>query len=216
MGKGALATGRTLRRKKPIQEQAAGVSASRSYPTQTQQDAATIASFPLPTKPSWIRGNIGSILPELRTKWTEMFLSGPYLLMKVHFGFNLEVTLPVSGGTLKMLRPQHEPSTYPILTKLQWRFPHSVMLWTSTPCPGVGTFLTSTRVTTAVYPEILDQFVLPFTDQLYGEVDFIFQQDRYPGMTKTLQGIYELFLKRGRCKQPEPRLVVSTPLYCTH
>ncbi len=36
------------------------------------------------------------------------------------------------------------------------------------------------KVTTAVYQEVLEHFVLPAADQLYGDADFIFQQDLAP------------------------------------
>ncbi len=49
---------------------------------------------------------------------------------------------------------------------------------------GVGPlcFLKST-VNTAVYQEILEHFMLPSADKLYGDADFIFQQDLAPAHT---------------------------------
>ncbi len=49
---------------------------------------------------------------------------------------------------------------------------------------GVGPlcFLKST-VNAAIYQEILEHFMLPSTDKLYGEADFIFQQDLAPAHT---------------------------------
>ncbi len=46
---------------------------------------------------------------------------------------------------------------------------------------GVGPlcFLRS-KVNTAVYQEVLEHFMLPAADQLYGDTDFIFQQDLAP------------------------------------
>ncbi len=46
---------------------------------------------------------------------------------------------------------------------------------------GVGPlcFLRS-KVNTAVYQEVLEHFMLPAADQLYGDADFIFQQDLAP------------------------------------
>ena len=46
---------------------------------------------------------------------------------------------------------------------------------------GVGPlcFLRS-RVNAAVYQEVLEHFMLPAADQLYGDADFIFQQDLAP------------------------------------
>ncbi len=46
---------------------------------------------------------------------------------------------------------------------------------------GVGPlcFLRS-KVNTAVYQEVVEHFMLPAADQLYGDADFIFQQDLAP------------------------------------
>ncbi len=49
---------------------------------------------------------------------------------------------------------------------------------------GVGPlcFLKST-VNAAIYQELLEHFMLPAADQLYGDADFIFQQDLAPAHT---------------------------------
>ncbi len=51
------------------------------------------------------------------------------------------------------------------------------------PCTSAGfgplCFLRS-KVNTAVYQEVLEHFMLPAADQLYGDADFIFQQDLAP------------------------------------
>ncbi len=61
------------------------------------------------------------------------------------------------------------------------KFPHSVMVWGVMSSAGVGPlcFLRS-KVNTAVYQEVLEHFMLPAADQLYGDADFIFQQDLAP------------------------------------
>uniref|UniRef100_A0A9J8CZN1 Transposase Tc1-like domain-containing protein n=1 Tax=Cyprinus carpio carpio TaxID=630221 RepID=A0A9J8CZN1_CYPCA len=58
------------------------------------------------------------------------------------------------------------------------KFPQSVMVWDAMSSAGVGPlcFLRS-KVNTAVYQEVLEHFMLPDADQLYGDADFIFQQD---------------------------------------
>ncbi len=58
------------------------------------------------------------------------------------------------------------------------KFPQSVMVWGAMSSAGVGPlcFLRS-KVNTAVYQEVLEHFMLPAADQLYGDADFIFQQD---------------------------------------
>ncbi len=49
---------------------------------------------------------------------------------------------------------------------------------------GVGPlcFLKST-VNTAIYQDIIEHFMLPSADKLYGDADFIFQQDLAPAHT---------------------------------
>ncbi len=61
------------------------------------------------------------------------------------------------------------------------KFPQSVMVWGAMSSAGVGPlcFLRS-KVNTAVYQEVLEHFMLPAADQLYGGADFIFQQDLAP------------------------------------
>lgn len=52
------------------------------------------------------------------------------------------------------------------------------MVWGAILSAGVGPlrFLRS-KVNAAVYQEVLEHFMLPTADQLYGDTDFIFQQD---------------------------------------
>ncbi len=61
------------------------------------------------------------------------------------------------------------------------KFPQSVMVWGAISSAGVGPlcFLRS-KVNTTVYQEVLEHFMLPAADQLYGDADFIFQQDLAP------------------------------------
>ncbi len=55
------------------------------------------------------------------------------------------------------------------------------MVWGAMSSAGVGPlcFLRS-KVNTALYQEVLEHFMLPAADQLYGDADFIFQQDLAP------------------------------------
>ncbi len=64
------------------------------------------------------------------------------------------------------------------------KFPQSVMIWAAMSSAGVGPlcFLKST-VKAAIYQEILEHFMLPSADKLYGDADFIFQQDLAPAHT---------------------------------
>ncbi len=58
------------------------------------------------------------------------------------------------------------------------------MIWAAMSSAGVGPlcFLKST-VNSAIYQEILEHFMLPSADKLYGDADFIFQQDLAPAHT---------------------------------
>ncbi len=60
----------------------------------------------------------------------------------------------------------------------------SVMIWSAMSSAGVGPlcFLKST-VNAAIYQEILEHFMLPSADKLYGDADFLFQQDLAPAHT---------------------------------
>ncbi len=64
------------------------------------------------------------------------------------------------------------------------KFPQSVMVWAAMSSTGVGPlcFLKS-KVNAAIYQEIFEHFILPFADKLYGDADFIFQQDLAPAHT---------------------------------
>ncbi len=58
------------------------------------------------------------------------------------------------------------------------------MIWAAMSSAGVGPlcFLKST-VNAAIYQEMLEHFMLPSADKLYGDADFIFQQDLTPAHT---------------------------------
>ncbi len=58
------------------------------------------------------------------------------------------------------------------------------MIWAAMSSAGVGPqcFLKST-VNAAIYQEILELFMLTSADKLYGDADFIFQQDLAPAHT---------------------------------
>ncbi len=75
-------------------------------------------------------------------------------------------------------------SQIPCCLKSSVKFPQSVMIWASMSSAGVGPlcFLKST-VNAAIYQEILEHFILPSADKLYGDADFIFQQDLAPAHT---------------------------------
>ncbi len=74
----------------------------------------------------------------------------------------------------------HRPSCM----KSSVKFPQSVMIWCAMSSAGVGPLcFLKTNVTAPVYQEILEHFMLPSADKLYGDADFIFQQDLAPAHT---------------------------------
>ncbi len=72
----------------------------------------------------------------------------------------------------------------PYCLKSSVKFPQSVMIWAAMSSAGFGPlcFLKST-VNAAIYQEILEHFMLPSANKLYGDADFIFQQDLAPAHT---------------------------------
>ncbi len=72
----------------------------------------------------------------------------------------------------------------PCCLKSSVKFPQSVMIWAAMSSAGVGPlcFLKST-VNAAIYQEILEHFMLPSAGKIYGDADFIFQQELAPAHT---------------------------------
>ncbi len=72
----------------------------------------------------------------------------------------------------------------PCCLKSSVKFLQSVMIWAAMSSAGVGPlcFLKST-VNAAIYQEILEHCMLPSADKIYGDADFIFQQDLAPAHT---------------------------------
>ncbi len=87
------------------------------------------------------------------------------------------------------------------------------MIWAAMSSAGVGPlcFLKST-VNTAIYQEILEHFMLPSADKLYGDANFILQQDLAPA--HTAKGTKSWFNDHGvtvlDCQANSPDL---TPIY---
>ncbi len=99
--------------------------------------------------------------------------------MKDDFAFPLEIRVPESGGREALFLQTLAQN--PRCLRSSVKFPQSVMVWTAMSSAGVGPlcFLRS-KVNTAVYQDVVEHFMLPAADQLYGDADFIFQQDLAP------------------------------------
>ncbi len=96
--------------------------------------------------------------------------------MKVNFAFHLE--------TRSQSLEEEWRGTDSCCLKSSVKFPQSVMIWaamSSAVLVHCG-FLKST-VNAAIYQEILEHFMLPSADKLYGDADFLFQQDLAPAHT---------------------------------
>ncbi len=64
------------------------------------------------------------------------------------------------------------------------KFSKSMMIWAAVTSAGVGPLcFIKSKVNAAVYQEILEHFMLPSADKLYGDADFLFQQDLAPAHT---------------------------------
>ncbi len=71
----------------------------------------------------------------------------------------------------------------PCCLKSSVKFPRSVMIWAAMSSAGVGSLCFLNTVNAAIYQDILEHFMLPSADKLYGDADFIFQQDLAPTHT---------------------------------
>ncbi len=115
-----------------------------------------------------------------RLTWAvEKELRGPKssFQMKVNFAFRLEIKVPESGGRVE--RHRIHVAWSPV-----WSF-HS-QWWFGLPCHLlvlVHCVFWSPQSNAAIYQDILEHFMLPSADKLYGDADFIFQQDLAPAHT---------------------------------
>ncbi len=128
-----------------------------------------------PRSDVWTRDNIRSILPgpwRKRTQWS-----------KVLFSDESKFCISFGNQGPRVWRKSGEAQN-PCCLKSSVKFPQSVMIWAAMSSAGVGPlcFLKST-VNAAIYQEILEHFMLPSADKLYGDADFIFQQDLAPAHT---------------------------------
>ncbi len=108
---------------------------------------------------------------EKKTQWSKVLFSD-----ESKFCISFGNKVPESGGRVE--RHRIHVAWSPV-----WSF-HS-QWWFGLPCHLLVwplCFLKST-VNAAIYQEILEHFMLPSADKLYGDADFIFQQDLAPAHT---------------------------------
>ncbi len=145
----------------------AGVSASRVPCSDVFRKRAT--------KPLLTRDNVRSILPGLWrkiTQWSKVFFQ-----MRVNFAFHLGNKVPESGGRVE--RHRIHVAWSPV-----WSF-HS-QWWFGLPCHLlmlIHCVFWSPQSTQPSTRKFLEHFMLPSADKLYGDTDFVFQQDLAPAHT---------------------------------
>ncbi len=154
---------------------AAGVSASRTTTHRRMQDMGF--SFRIPcVKPLLNNRQRQKRLAWAKDKkdWTAAEWS------KVMFSDESKFCISFGNQGPRVWRKRGEAQN-PHCLRSSVKFPQSVMVWGAMSSAGVGPlcFLRS-KVNTAVYQEVLEHFMLPAADQLYGDADFIFQQDLAP------------------------------------
>ena len=83
----------------------------------------------------------------------------------------------------------------PSCLKSSVKFPQSVMIWGAMSSAGVGPLcLIKSKVNAAVYQEILEHFLLPSADKLYGYAEYLFKQDLAPAHSAKTTGSLTGFL----------------------
>ncbi len=107
-----------------------------------------------------------------KEKKSGLLISGP------KSAFNLEIKVPESGGRV-------ERHIIHVAWSPVWSF-HS-QWWFGLPCHLLllvhCVFCLQSTVNAAIYQDILEHFMLPSADKLYGDADFIFLQDFAPAHT---------------------------------
>ncbi len=117
---------------------------------------------------------VRGVLSGLRRRRTGLLPSGPKssFQMRASFVFHLETKVTESGGRVEKLVAQVAWS--PVLSF------HSLW-WFGVQCHRlVLVHCVFWKLTSPVYQEILEHFMLPSADQLFKDADFIFQQDLAP------------------------------------
>ncbi len=103
-----------------------------------------------------------------KNNWTVAQWSKVLFSDKSKFCFHLEI---------KVWRKTGEAPN-PSCLKSSVKFLKLGMIWGAVTSAGVGPLcFIKSKVNAAIYQEILEHFMLPSADKLYGDADFLFQQD---------------------------------------
>lgn len=99
---------------------------------------------------------------------------------KVLFSDESKCCISFGNQGVRVWRKRGEAQS-PSCLKSSVKFPQSVMVWGAMSSAGVGSLcFIKSKVNAVVYQEILEHFMLPSADKLYGENNFIFQHDLAP------------------------------------
>ncbi|KAI2648037.1 Transposable element Tcb1 transposase [Labeo rohita] len=92
----------------------------------------------------------------------------------------------------------------PKCLKSSVKYTQSVMVWGAMSAAGVGPLcFIKGRVSAASYQEILEHFMLPSAEKLYGDEDFIFQHDLAPAHSaKTTENLWDIVKRKLRDARP--------------
>ncbi len=145
----------------------------KSHHTQTSSGKGLPSYF-------WNRNIARNILPGLRRKITGLLLSGPKSSFSLFFPDESKFCISFGNQGPRVWRKSGETQN-PCCLKSSVKFPQSVMIWAAMSSAGVGPLcFPKSTVNTAIYQEILEHFTLPSAEKLYGDANFIFQQDLAP------------------------------------
>ncbi len=180
VGKGAQATGMTASLR--IQSSKADSNTCESFTRVDWSWSQCIKSHHAQTSsgkglPShfWTRDNIRSVLPGLWRKITQW--------SKVLFSDESKFCISFGNQGPRVWRKSGEAQN-PCCLKSSVKFPQSVMIWAAMSSAGVGPLcFLSPQSTQPSTREILEHFHASSADKLYGDADFIFQQDLAPAHT---------------------------------
>ncbi len=149
---------------------AAGVSASRTTTHRRMQDMGFSCRIPC------VKPLLNNRQHQKRLAWAKDKNDWTAADSKVMFSDESKFCISFGNQGPKVWRKRGEAQN-PRCLRFSVKFPQSVMVWGAMSSAGVGPLC---FLNTAVYQEVLEHFMLAAADQLYGDADFIFQQDLAP------------------------------------
>lgn len=153
----------------------AGVSASRTTTFRRVKEMGYRSRVPS-VKPLLTRGQRVKRLNWAKEKkdWTVGQWS------KVLFSDESKMCITFGNQGPRVWRKKGEEQN-PSCLKSSVKYPQSVMIWGAMSSAGVGKLcFLKCKVTATVYQNVLEDFMIPSAEDLYGDADFIFQQDLAP------------------------------------